>query len=96
MNRDDAAGFGFDTRYTHKQYYTVSLKDIPELTTQTDVNKYKSVLLISMHHVIETNATAQKVLSVVKPHQLYPEDPSQHMADLYMMSRMEDFEADTK
>lgn len=31
-----------------------------------------------------------------KPHQLYPKDPSQHMADLYMMSKMKDFEADMK
>ena len=48
-----------------------------------------------MHLVIKPNATAQRVLSVIKPHQLYPKDQSQHVADLYMMSRMEEFKADT-
>ena len=95
LNRDDAAGFRLDTTYTHKQYKTMSVKDKPELTTRTDyVNKYKSVLQTSMHLIMETENTAQKVLGVVKPHQLYPKDPSQHISDLYMMSRMEEYELD--
>lgn len=43
---------------------------------------------------METENTAQKVLGVVKAHQLYPKDPSQHIADLYMMSRMEEYDLD--
>ena len=42
---------------------------------------------------MKTENTAPQVLGVVKAHQLYPKDPSQHMADLYMMSKMEEFEA---
>ncbi|XP_041459979.1 uncharacterized protein LOC121411367 [Lytechinus variegatus] len=95
LNRDDAAGFRLDTTYTHKQYKSVSLKEQPELTTHTDyVNKYKSVLQTSMHLIVETENTAQKVLGVVKAHQLYPKDPSQHMADLYMMAKMDEFATD--
>ena len=83
-----------DTTYTHKLYKSVSLKDTPEVTTRTDyVNKYKSVLQTLMHLMMETETTPQKVLGIVKPHQLHPKDPSQHMADLYMMTRMADYEA---
>ena len=97
LNRDDAAGFCLDTTYTHKQYKTMSLKDNPEVTTRTNyVNKYKSVLQTSMHLIMETQNRTQKVLGVVKAHQLYPKDPSQHMADLYIMCKLEDFTADMR
>ncbi|XP_072163624.1 uncharacterized protein [Diadema setosum] len=95
LNRDDAAGYRLDTTYTHKQYKNVSLTDQAELTTRTDyVNKYKSVLQTSMHLIMETDTTSQKVLGVVKAHHIFPKNPAQHMADLYMMSEMEEYRDD--
>ncbi len=97
LNRDDAAGFRLDTTYTHKQYTNVQLSDQAELTTRTDyVNKYKSVLQTSMHLIMETDTTSQKVLGIVKAHHLFPKTPAQHMADLYMMAEMEEFKDDAQ
>ena len=97
LNRDDAAGYRLGTTYTHKQYKNVSLINQPELTTRTDyVNKYKSVLQTSMHLIMATDNTSQKVLGVVKPHHLFPKNPAQHMADLLMMSEMEEFKDDLR
>ena len=97
LNCDDAAGYRLGTTYTHKQYKNVSLINQPELTTHTDyVNKYKSVLQTSMHLIMATDNTSQKVLGVVKPHHLFPKNPAQHMADLLMMSEMEEFKDDLR
>ena len=47
-----------------------------------------------MHLIMETETTSQEVLGVVKAHHIFPKNPAQHMADLYMISEMEEYRDD--
>ena len=94
VNRDDAAGFRLDTTYTHKQHKSISEIDNPELTTWTDfINKYSSVIQVPSYLVITTKTTPQMSAGIVKPHILYPKNPSQHSADLFMLQKKPEFES---
>ncbi len=86
LNRDDAAGFRLDTTFTHKQKTVLAEKGSPELTTRTDyVNKYSSVLQTSSYMFLETDNTPLGCFGVVKPHDVFPKNPSQHAADLEIL-----------
>ena len=86
LNRDDAAGFRLDTTFTHKQKTILAEKGNPELTTRTDyLNKYSSVLQTSSYMFLETDNTPIGCFGVVKPHDVFPKNPSQHAADLEEM-----------
>lgn len=83
LNRDDAAGFRLDTTFTHKQKTVLAEKGNPELTTRTDyLNKYSSVLQTSSYMFLETHNTLIGCFGVVKPHDIFKKNPSQHAADL--------------
>lgn len=93
VNRDDAAGFRLDTTYTHKQHKSVAEVDNPELTTRTDfVNNYSSIIQVSSYLVIATKTTPQMSPGIVKPHMLYPKNPSQHSVALLMLQKKPEFE----
>jgi hypothetical protein len=86
LNRDAAAGFCLDTTFTHKQKTILAEKGNPELTTRTDyLNKYSSVLQTSYYMLLETDNTPIGCFGVVKPHDVFPKNPSQHAADLEML-----------
>ena len=81
LNRDDAAGFRLDSTFTHKQKTVLSEKGNPELTTRTDyLNKYSSVLQTSSYMFLETNNTPIRCFGVVKAHEIFNKNPSQHSA----------------
>ena len=86
LNRDAAAGFCLDTTFTHKQKTILAEKGNPELTTRTDyLNKYSSVLQTSYYMLLETDNTPIGCFGVIKPHDVFPKNPSQHAADLEML-----------
>ena len=86
LNRDDAAGFRLDMTFTHKQKTVLAEKDNPELTTRSDyLNKYSSVLQTSSYMFLETDNTPVGCFGVVKPHEVFQKNPSQHAADLEML-----------
>lgn len=93
INRDDAAGYRLDTTYTHKQQKSISEIGNPELTTRTDyVNKYGSIIQVTSYLLLGTKTTPQLSAGIVKPQMLYPKNPAQHMADLYMLQTQPEFE----
>lgn len=93
INRDDAAGFRLNTTYTHEQHKAVSDAKCPEVTTRTDyVNKYASVIQVTSYLMPATKTTPQLSAGIVKPHILYPKDPSQHTADLVIFENDPDFQ----
>jgi hypothetical protein len=61
-------------------------KGSPEMTTRTDyINKYSSVLQTSSYMFLETDNTPLAGFGVVKPHDVFPKNPSQHAADLEIL-----------
>lgn len=97
LSTDDAAGFRLDTNYTHKQHKAVSDASHQEVTTRTNyVNKYASVLQVTSYLIQATKTTPQLSAGVVKPHILYPKDPSQHAADILMVENDPDFKPSLK
>jgi len=86
LNRDDAAGFRFDTTYAHKQHKGIQLIDQPDLTTRTDfVNNYSALLQTSSYLFPETGTTPKVCVGIVKPRVVYEKCPTQHMADVQML-----------
>jgi len=70
INRDDAAGFRFDTLTTYKQYSTPTLEN---LTTRTEfVNKYPSVLQTTSCNFTHTSTTDEIYVGAAKLHQKNP------------------------
>jgi hypothetical protein len=92
LNRDDASGFRLDTTYTHKQHKSISGSENPELTTRTDyVNKYGSIIQVTSYLLLGTKTTPQMSAGLVQPQVIYPKNPAQHMADMYMLQKNPDF-----
>lgn len=84
--------FSLNTTYTHKQHKGLQLTDSPDLTTRTDyVNKYTSLLQTTSYLFEETETTPRTCVGVVKPHIVYEKSPCQHMADLNMLQKKEEF-----
>ena len=93
INRDDAAGYRLDTTYTHKQHKSISECGKPELTTRTDyVNKYSSIIQVTSYLLVGTKTIPQLSAGIVKPPMIYPKNPAQHMADMYMLQKNPEFE----
>ena len=71
--------------HTSKKKTVLCEKENPELTTHTDyLNKYSSILQTSSYMFLATNNTPLGCFGAVKPHILFPKNPSQHAADLEM------------
>lgn len=86
LNRDDAADFRLDTKFTHRQHSRLCLTNDPEVTTRTDyVNKYASTLQISSYLFLETETTPDVSFGVVKSQRIHQKSPAQHMPDLRML-----------
>ena len=90
LGRDDQAGFRLDTTYTHKQYG--SLNTTNTITTRTDfVNKNATILQITSYNFPSTKNNHELCAGVVKGSMVHQKNPSQHMADLYMLEEKEEF-----
>ena len=93
LNRDDASGYRLNTTYTHKQHKSISQSEKPEVTTRIDyVNKYGSIIQVTSYLLLGTKTTPQLSAGIVKPQMIYPKNPVQHMADMYMLQKKPDFE----
>lgn len=91
LNRDDQAGFRLDTTYTHKGHRSISMQGQQEVTCHTDyVNKYTSILQTTSYMFQKTETTSEKCLGVVKAHEVFPKNPSQHAEDFKMVEKLEE------
>ena len=83
LNRDDQAGFRLDTTFTHREGKCITIDNIPSLTTRADVvNSYPSLLQTTSYLYMESETTEKACIGVVKPHFTFPQNPTQHYADL--------------
>lgn len=88
INRDDASGFRLDTLTTHGKHGTPAVIGQDILTTHTDyVNRYPSLLQTTSYNFTGTKSTEEICAGVVKASKVFPKNPSQHYADLEMLSQ---------
>ena len=85
INRDDQAGYGLDTTYTHKGRGVLS-SNAAEVT-----DSYNSVLQTSSYLVMETKIKPQACAGVVKASYVFPKKPSQHASDLRQLEKHPEF-----
>ena len=89
INRDDASGYRLDTSTTHASP-AVQNKDV--LTTHTDyVNRHPSILQTTSYNFTGTKTTKEKCAGVVKAAKVFPKNPTQHFADLQMLTEKPEF-----
>ena len=85
LNRDDQAGFRLDSTYTHKMHGQLGVKKTS--TTRTDfLNKHPSQLQTTSYNFTQTATTNEVCIGVVKATVLHSKSPSQHAADMQMLS----------
>ena len=91
VGRDDQAGFRLDTLTTSKQFATLTLRDEVPLTTRTDyVNHFPSVIQTTSYNFPASETTTEVCAGVVKAKKLFPKNPAQHYADMFLLEKQEE------